>query len=650
MLHAGLHDLLDRDRELASVHHLLDDAMAGAGGLLLIQGEAGIGKTGLVGAACRAARERELLVLAARGGELEGDLAFGVARELLAPQVRGAESNRRAELFAGAAALAEPVLEASPPPPDDLPAFGILHGLYWFTAGLATAAPVLIVVDDVHWCDLPSLRFLAYLAHRIEGLNVALMLAARPGEWGSGHEILEQITAEPPATVIRPGPLGRDAVASLVAGVLGSAPDAQFGAACMAATGGNPFLVGELLAELHESGVPPVAAEAQRLAAIAPHGVRRAVRARLTRLPDGAAALARAAAVLGDGADARLAAMLAGLPVDRVPELTDLLVAARIFEPRLALTFVHPLVRTAVIGNTGPAEIAAAHHRAAVLLAADGKRGDALVPHLLAADPRGDPWVAEVLRDAATRAAAGGAPEVGARYLLRAMAEPAPASERFGLLLDLGTAEMHVGVDRAVGHLTAAVELADGPIDRARARLRLARTLFLAGRVPESVHLSERAIEELGGNAPELALELEAELAIAATQDVTTRSVAIRRNAQRSVDPKPTSRAGCMMLANLSIEEVITGGSRQRAVDLAERALSDRWLFDDQTVVTLPSAVLSLTLSGCARRAIEVWGEVIDRHRRQGDVRGFALASAFRGYAAGYVGDLDAAVADTDLP
>ena len=506
---------------------------------------------------------------------------------------------------------------------------------------------------------MPSLRFLAYLAHRVEGLRVALLLAARPGEeCAAAQELIESLAVEPDAVLLRPRPLGRSAVRSLVTQALGArvggrqphaCADAEFSEACRLATGGNPFLLGELLAELRGIGVPPIAAQIHRLTAVAPEGVRRAILVRLARLLDGADALARACAVLGDGADPRVAARLAGIPEGRVAMLVDALVSARIVEPHLALTFVHPLVRAAVTTSMGPAELAAAHRKAATMLAAELGDADVIAAHLLAANPRSDPWVVGLLREAATRATARGAPEMSARYLRRALDEPPAPRDRHGVLFDLGVAEMHAGVPEAIGHLTAAADTARTPVDSCRASLMLARTLFLAGRIADAVEVCERAIEKLAGRAPELAMELEVELVTAATQDALTRPVAVRWHAQRGGDPEPSTRPGCMLLASRAMEEVITLGSRVRAIELAERALSGGRLLEEHGVGTLPSAVLSLTLSGRARRSLLVWDEVIARQRARGDVRGLALASAFRGYAAYYVGDLDAAVADTRL-
>jgi DNA-binding CsgD family transcriptional regulator len=639
--------LFDRDRELSAVGALLDHAASGAGGLMLVEGDAGIGKTGIVRAAGALARGNGLRVLGARGSELESGLAFGLVREMFSEPMRAADADGYPALFGGAAALARPVLEPAIEQLSDKSndSFATLHGLYWFVAGLCSTGPTLLTVDDAQWSDLPSLRFLAYLARRLDGLKLALLVAARP-ESAEQQELLQLLASEPQAVQIRPRPLGRASVDAMVSAALGPA-EHRFVDACQAVTGGNPFLLTELLADLRDAEVSPLASHLDRLQVAAPGNVRRAVLGRLGRLPAGASALACAAAVFGDGVDARRAARLAGVSAEQVDLLVDALAAARIIEPRTRLTFVHPLVRSAVIAGLGPAEIASAHREAAALLMAEGERGDALVPHLLASLPRGEGLVVEQLRIAAQRAAVRGAPDVSARCLRRALLEPPPVEDHYVVLLELGTAEMHAGSSDALNHLAAAAAKAPRPVEQARANQMLARTMFLAGRIVDSVKLSERTIAKLGDSDPELRLELEAELLTAATQDVRTRRLAALRIADRRAAPEPTSRAACMLLANIAIEEVITAGSRKQAVELADRALLGGRLYDEHAVACLPSAVLSLTLSGHAGRSLQVWDDVMARQRGRGDVRGFALSSAFRGYAALHVGDLDAAVADT---
>jgi DNA-binding CsgD family transcriptional regulator len=94
------------------------------------------------------------------------------------------------------------------------------------------------------------------------------------------------------------------------------------------------------------------------------------------------------------------------------------------------------------------------------------------------------------------------------------------------------------------------------------------------------------------------------------------------------------------------VEETVVQGSRTRAVALAEAALSSGHLLGEPVMARLPAVGITLTLGGRAAAAVAMWDEAITALRRRGDVRGFALASAFRGYACTYTGDLVAALGD----
>ena len=204
--------LLERGRELESIAALLAGCVAGEGGVLLIEGPAGIGKTMLLGSARASAGDAGIGVLAARGGELEREFAHAVVRQLFEPALAAVGERERGELFAGAAGLAAPVVGSDPSAAPALvgeQAFAVVHGLYWLTANLARRGPVLLVVDDAHWCDRPSLRFVLYLARRLEGLPVAIVLATRPREPGAEAELLAQIAAEPATRVLAPADADR---------------------------------------------------------------------------------------------------------------------------------------------------------------------------------------------------------------------------------------------------------------------------------------------------------------------------------------------------------------------------------------------------------------------------------------------------------
>lgn len=633
--------LLDRDTELAAVRELVDGTASGGGRTLVIDGEAGIGKTGLIAAARRRADERGVRVLAARGAELEGDLAFGTVRELLGPVAAERPPD-------GAATLAAPALSAgSPQTGRDLAA--TLHGLYWMTADLAAAGPVLVLVDDAQWCDLGSLRFLAHLAGRLDGLPVSLLVASRPVTGGPRADLVAAMGARPGA-VLRPGPLGDDAVRALIRARLGE-PDGAFLDACRAATGGNPFLLTELLAEL--AGTEPVADSAARVAEVVPREVNRSVRLRLARLDPGTAAVARALAVLGDGqapvsdeGRGGTVAALAGIGCDRIAAAVDELVAVRLLEPDDPARFRHPLLRAAVESTLGPSQLAASHRRAAAALTAAGAGDDAVLPHLMASTGAADADVVASLRRAAAAAVARGAPDTAATILHRALAEPPPPHLRAAVWLELGAAELRAGAPTAADHLASAADALPDPVTRARATLPLARALLHRGEVAEAVRRCERAADELDPGDCDLAFELEAELVTIASQSAATREVSVARHARRGADPSPDSRGACMLLAALGLEEVYTGGSRRRALTLAERSLAGGHLMREQFVARLLATGITLTLSGRPERAVALWDEAIDGLVQRGDAAGFALASAFRGYAAHHTGDLETALAD----
>ena len=192
--------------------------------------------------------------------------------------------------------------------------FAILHGLYWLAANVAFELPTLLAIDDLHWADTPSLRWLLYLTRRLEGVPLLVVVGTRPPE-GEGRDptLVAELIADPEAAAIRPEPLGRASIAVLARELHGLEPDEAFCAALEAATGGNPLFVGAVLDAVAREGTSPTAEQAPRLLEIGAQGVSRAVGLRLARLPPEALALLRAASVLGDGTELRHAAALAGV-------------------------------------------------------------------------------------------------------------------------------------------------------------------------------------------------------------------------------------------------------------------------------------------------------------------------------------------------
>src|SRR3954462_14362252 len=146
--------LLEREAELAALEALLAAARLGDGRLVVVEGSAGIGKTRLLAEVRVLAAAAEFEVLTARGGELEGEFAFGIVRQLFEAPLAAATADARAELLSGAAGLSASLFESAPTTASRDGAessFAMLHGLYWLAANFASRSPTLVVVDDLHW-------------------------------------------------------------------------------------------------------------------------------------------------------------------------------------------------------------------------------------------------------------------------------------------------------------------------------------------------------------------------------------------------------------------------------------------------------------------------------------------------------------------
>src|SRR5262249_5951374 len=178
--------LLEREAQVGGLEALADAARSGGGGFVVIEGSVGIGKTRLLAEGRAIAAAAGMRVLTARGGELEGEFAYGIVRQLFEPLLGSASSDLRAELLSGPAALVEPLFEASrpavPPVAPGTGSFAIVHGLYWLAANIAFQQPTLLAIDDLHWADTSSLRWLLYLTRRLEGVPLLVAAASRPPE------------------------------------------------------------------------------------------------------------------------------------------------------------------------------------------------------------------------------------------------------------------------------------------------------------------------------------------------------------------------------------------------------------------------------------------------------------------------------------
>jgi DNA-binding CsgD family transcriptional regulator len=644
--------LLEREKELAQLDAALGEASQGWGSMLLIEGPAGIGKSELVAAARARAGDSGFEVLFARGGEFEQSFGFGVARQLFEARLGEASAAERDELLRGAASLAAPALglDSAPHPqaPSMIgdPAASIHHGLHWLVANIAEKAPVLIAVDDLHWADTASVQWFVYVARRLADVSVLFLGALRSGEPGVGVRMLAALEGESARSVLHPAALSEAASAELLRAELGPEADDRFCLACHRVTGGNPFLVSELIEAVRQDEIPPTADSVARVEELGPESISRSILLRLARLPEGTESLTRAIAVLGADAEPRHAAALAGLDQEGAARSADALSTAGILAPGRPFRFNHPLIRAAVYNQIPEAERALAHSHAARLLADEGATPEEAAAHLLQSEPAGDAAAVEILREAAADAGARAAPDAGVAYLRRAFAEQPPPHIRTELLAQL----IEAGVLAA--DLSAFEGIADDPIaelTRDPATLtasaaNLGAWLFFGGRLEEMTDVFERAIAA-SAEAGDSAMALRGELLALSVIDIKPAEAVARLNGYADrLEPETTEERAWFAMRGWW--QHFLGGPASESVAFARRGLEGGLLLDAAPVAPVFGQAILVLLRADELDEAEPWiDRLLEDARRRGPVPS-ATGFGLRSYLAYRRGDLAAAEDD----
>ena len=557
-------ELLERDSELAAI-----ETFVRRGGVLSIEAGAGVGKTSLLEAACASARRDKRLVLRARGSDLERGFAFGIARQLFERRCTDATPDERAALLAGPARPAITLFrggDASRPEADA--GFAVLHGLYWLTLNLAEQEPLLLAVDDAHWGDEASLRWLAYLASRLDGQSASLVVALRPDEPASRSSPLLAVRAA--ATALRPALLSQDAVAAIVRRTTRSVAD-DVVALAHRATGGNPFYLREFVRALErarDSSEQLTLADVVRLGGV--DGVALQLHARLQTLDPRALRLAQAVAILGDGCELRHAVAVADIALDRGIQLAADLVRLEVLGADGPASFIHPIVRHAVAQTLSGAEQDAAHRAAARVLRAESAPPGQIAAHLRPLRGTGDAWVVECLRGAARAAIDDGAPGAAADLLERALAEPPVSGIRVDVLRELARAQQLAGREGACQRLEEALAIDAEGNRRAELASELAHAHAALFRWTDAVVVLERGLADAEG---EQALELESQLVAIGLQDARTAPRALRvmeRLSHRRLSGAPA----CALTVAQGLVAILTGQPAEEAARPLEEALA----------------------------------------------------------------------------
>ena len=649
--------LVEREREQAAISQALVDARESAGRVVCIEAPGGKGKSRLISIAGDMTREAGFRVLGAHGTELEHEFPFGIVIQLFEPLWLAAEPDARARLSLGAAQSAVELLEGGSPQRRHSPVsegYPLIHGLFWLTRNLIaptsadrSARPLAILVDDAHWADSPSLRFLAYLAKRIAELPIVLVLAVRPGDPTGEPVGLSALRDTAGHAVLRPQALSDVGVATIVRSRLPAA-EKSFILACARLTSGNPFLLSKLLDQVEQEGRLPDAATALRLSELTPEAVLNSVVARLGAMPSDAVAVARALAILGDGSPVGRVARLAQVSTDRVIAAADALGTAHILRAGSPLSFVHPLIQSAVRASIAPLERARAHRLAATIMLEDRVPDGQVAAQLLYAPAESDVRAAELLRSAAREALVSGAPDTAVRMLERAREEMPETPESAEIIAELAEAEAAAGLPSAVGRLQRALELSTEHESRTRLRLRLVAALLKEGRMSEAAELLRSFPAPLPNRGP-LADELDATLMFTARFVPGLRAHANARSQAllARVDESPTAGER-RALAEAALNAGLGGAERATVVALVERSWSGGALLDDPHHVSWRLLTGALLFVDELERALELCQAATQRADLPARGLDWTVVSSARAWPLYEQGKIDAALAEAE--
>ncbi len=424
---------MGREPELRALARALALVEGGRSALVELAGEAGIGKTRLLGELSREAERRGCLVLGGRATEFERDAPYGLWVDALGRHLEALEVARLRRLAGDeltALAVALPafadVLGAPAAPAERYVVQRALRGLL---TRVAFARPLVLCLDDVHWADPASLDLVAALARRPPEGRVLLALAYREGQVSDAlvAALGEAVRADR-AQRLAPGPLSRADAAALCGDDRVSA--------LYELSGGNPFYLEQLARARPDGGSGATVGPG---GAGIPAAVAAALAGELDALPGEARRAVEAAAVVGEPFEPELVADVGELDEDATLAALDALLEPALIRPAATprgFVFRHPLLRHAVYAAAPGAWRLRAHARAADALARHGAGPVERAHHVEHAAQRGDRAAIDLLADAANRVFEQ-APATAARYLqsaLRLLPHDADPTERIELL------------------------------------------------------------------------------------------------------------------------------------------------------------------------------------------------------------------------
>ncbi|MEU1055594.1 AAA family ATPase [Streptomyces sp. NPDC005876] len=641
--------LLERRGELRAIDAALarlcapDDGVPRGrrGGVLAFTGSGGLGKTTLLGQVRARAAAQGCTILSARGGENEQELGFRVVRQLLQPSLAVLDGPARRSFLGSwydilATALG---LEASGATPAPDPA-GVRDGLDWVMTQLVMCrAPVVVLLDDMHWADGESLGWLASFAPRTETLPLLLVVACRPEEPQSGTEALRALVDGQSERPHELAPLSEAAVARIVRNQVGEGAEDRFCAECWAVTGGSPFEAVELALRLGQAGLRSTGDELAAMRDLASAVKGPGLLRRLRRLGSTTVRFAWAAAVLGTPAPPDLAAAVAVIGSEDAAAATERLRAARILAADRGgrgVEFVHPLIATAVYRDIPAGLRTGLHNAAAEIVGSAGLGPTAAARHLLEVPREGRPGAVACLREAGREYLRAGAPEAARRVLVRALQEPPPAEERAAILHELGMSTFLIDPAATVRHLREALAEPDVDPDlRASIAFRLAQALAHTDQVAEAAAVVEEEVRRAANPRVRLRMQADHFVWSAFRTDEPDPRARSRRLARLAAKLPGRGLEERYILGLRAWDALVRGEPRDTVLDRAEESLRGglSWADENRGFEVPVSVALVFMYSDQPGRSEELFAQGIAECERKG-WRGshLALAHALFGY------------------
>ncbi|MEV5846995.1 AAA family ATPase [Streptomyces sp. NPDC051985] len=558
-------------------------------GLLAFSGPAGLGKTALLTEARKRAAADGFAVVSGSGGENQQRSAFRVVRQLMQPSLATMDG---AELraFLGSwydivsAALG---LEAtgSAPAPDPT---GVREGLDWVMTRLTVKkAPVVMLLDDLHWADTESLSWLAAFASRIDDLPLLIVVAYRPDELPPQAGELRSLTGHHGDRPHDLAPLTADGVTEIVRSRIGAGAEDQFCKECWSATSGSPFEAVELAIGLAERNITGTEDELPSMRELAAAIKGPGLIERLERLDTSTVRFAHVAAVLGSPFPPQLAATIAVLGNEAAAEATQQLRAARILaeghDTEDELEFVHPLIATTIYRDIGKSFRAGLHDAAAQAVLTAGYGPTVAARHLLEVSCDGSPETVACLRQAAREYLRAGATEAARRLLIRALQEPPLPEDRAAVLHELACATFLIEPTATVRYLQQALEEPDVDPDlRASIVFRLTQALAHTDQLAKAVTVAAEEARQ-APNA-RVRMRMQADLFVwsmvrADDPDSPARSRTLARLAEQLPGRSLEER---YILGLRAWDAVLRGEPRHTALMYADKALQGGMSWTDE--------------------------------------------------------------------